>query len=180
MKVIALVGSIRKESYNHKLTRFIQKQYAEKVDIEIYPLNDIPIYNQDEELDPPENVGELKAKVLASDGVFIATPEYNHSIPGVLKNVLDWFSRGERVMAGKPVMVVGASMGALGTIRAQLHLRQVLHSTGVGALPLLGNEVLIGSVHTKMDESGNLRDEPTIKFIDQVMDNFIDWMKEHK
>lgn len=180
MKIIALVGSIRKESYNQKITEFIQQRYAEKLEIEIYPLNDIPIFNQDQELDPPAIVKDLKDKILASEGVLIATPEYNHSIPGVLKNVLDWTSRGEKVLDHKPVMVVGASMGALGTIRAQIHLRQILQAAGVKNLLLPGNEVLIGAVHTKVDEAGNLTDEPTINFLDIVVDNYIEWIKKHK
>lgn len=180
MKIIALVGSIRKDSYNHQLTAFIKQRYAGKVEVEICPLHEIPMYNQDLELEPPQIVQALKDKVAASDGVFIATPEYNHSIPGVLKNVLDWFSRGDRVLVGKPVMVVGASMGALGTIRAQIHLKQILQSGGVGALPLQGNEVLIGAIHTKMDEKGALIDEETLDFLDNVFESFIDWIETNQ
>lgn len=180
MKIIALVGSIRKASYNQKVTEYIKQRYAGKFEVEIYPLQEIPIFNQDFELDPPAIVKDLKEKILASDGVLIATPEYNHSIPGVLKNVLDWTSRGEKVLDHKPVMVVGASMGALGTIRAQIHLRQILQAAGVNNLLLPGNEVLIGAVHTKMDETGKLTDESTINFLDIVMENFTEWIQKHK
>lgn len=93
----------------------------------------------------------------------------------MLKNAIDWFSRVDLVMVNKPGMVVGASMGVLGTVKAQLQLRQILNSRGVGVLTLPGNEVLIGSVQNKMDEQGNLTDEQTIDFLDSVVHNFIEW-----
>lgn len=178
MKIVALVGSNRKESYNQKLTKFIQKRYQEKVEIEILPIADLPMYNQDDELTPPAVVTDIKSKVAKSDGILIATPEYNHTISGVLKNALDWFSRVDKVMVGKPVMIVGASGGALGTVRAQMHLRQILNSPGISALTLPGNEVFVGAVQEKMDETGNLTHEPTIQFLDGVVDNFIEWVKK--
>lgn len=178
MKIVALVGSNRKESYNQKLTKFIQKRYQEKVEIEILPIADLPMYNQDDELTPPAVVTDIKSKVAKSDGILIATPEYNHTISGVLKNALDWFSRVDKVMVGKPVMIVGASGGALGTVRAQMHLRQILNSPGIAALTLPGNEVFVGAVQEKIDETGNLTHEPTIQFLDGVVDNFIEWVKK--
>lgn len=178
MKIVALVGSNRKESFNKKLTLYIKERYADKVHIEILPIDNLPMYNQDHELDPPSIVKEIKRKVKESEGILIATPEYNHSIPAVLKNAIDWFSRGDRVMINKPIMIVGGSMGVLGTSRAQAHLRQILNSGGVAALTLPGNEVFIGNIHEKLDESGKLIDESTIKFLDKVMDNFIKWAEK--
>jgi NAD(P)H-dependent FMN reductase len=178
MKIVAIVGSNRKESFNKKLTLFIQKRYKERVDIEILPIEKLPMYNQDDELTPPEIVTEIKNKVLQSDGVLIATPEYNHSIPAFLKNALDWFSRVEKVMVNKPVMIVGATPGVLGTVRAQVHLRQILNSPGVGALTLPGNEVFIGNINEKLDASGDLIHQPTIQFLDSVMNNFIGWAEK--
>lgn len=180
MKLVALVGSNRKESYNKKLTTYIQKRYQEKVEIEILPIEKLPMYNQDDELNPQPIVQEIKAKVSESDGILIATPEYNHSIPAVLKNAIDWFSRVDKVMIKKPVMIVGGSGGVLGTVRAQMHLRQILNSPGVSALPLPGNEVFIGTLHEKLDDSGDLIHEPTIQFLDNVMTNFIDWVEKTK
>lgn len=180
MKLVALVGSNRKESYNKKLTTYIQKRYQEKVEIEILPIEKLPMYNQDDELNPQPIVQEIKAKVSESDGILIATPEYNHSIPAVLKNAIDWFSRVDKVMIKKPVMIVGGSGGVLGTVRAQMHLRQILNSPGVSALPLPGNEVFIGTLHEKLDDSGDLIHEPTTQFLDNVMTNFIDWVEKTK
>lgn len=178
MKIVAMVGSNRKESYNLMLTKFIQKRYQEKVEIEILPIAELPMYNQDDELTPPAIVTDIKKKVSICDGILIATPEYNHTISGVLKNALDWFSRVDKVMVGKPVMIVGASGGALGTVRAQMHLRQILNSPGIAALTLPGNEVFVGAVQDKIDETGNLTHESTIQFLDGVVDNFIEWVKK--
>jgi chromate reductase len=180
MKIVAIVGSNRKESFNKRLTLFIQKRYKGQAEIELLPIEKLPMYNQDDELTPPSIVTEIKTKVLQSDGILIATPEYNHSIPGFLKNALDWFSRVDKVMVKKPVMIVGATPGVLGTVRAQVHLRQILNSPGIGALALPGNEVFIGNINEKLDASGELIHEPTIQFLDSVMNNFIGWVEKVK
>ncbi|WML40123.1 NADPH-dependent FMN reductase [Neobacillus sp. OS1-2] len=178
MKIVAIVGSNRKQSINKKLVAFMKERYRDKVDIEILPIGNLPMYNQDDELTPSEVVTEIKKRVAESDGVLIATPEYNHSIPAFLKNALDWFSRVDKVMIKKPVMVVGATPGVMGTIRAQLHLRQILHA--LGALTLPGNEVLINAALEKIDTEGNMTHEPTLAFLDTVMDNFMDWVEKTK
>ncbi|WP_312753529.1 NADPH-dependent FMN reductase [Rummeliibacillus suwonensis] len=177
MKVVAIVGSIRKESYNMMLAKFIQKRYADKFELEILKLNDIPMYNQDIENDAPQVVLDFKAKVKAADAVLWVTPEYNASIPGVLGNAIDWLSRVDKVMIGKPSFIMGASMGHLGTVKAQAHLRDILFAIGLGSPVLQGNEVYVGAAHTKFDAEGNLTDEGTVKFLDSVIDNFIEWMK---
>jgi chromate reductase, NAD(P)H dehydrogenase (quinone) len=178
VKIAALVGSNRKDSFNKKIALYMQKRYRAIVEIEILPIEKLPMYNQDDELTPPEIVTEIKKKVADSDGVLFVTPEYNHSIPAFLKNAIDWFSRVDKVMADKPVMIVGGSPGVLGTARAQMHLRQILNSPGISALTLPGNEVFIGAVHEKLDESGSLVHEPTVQFIDTVVDNYINWTKK--
>lgn len=176
MKIVALVGSNRKNSYNLKLAQYVQKKYKDQLDVEILSLNDIPFYNQDHEASPPASVKELAQKVADADAVLWVTPEYNYSIPGVLKNAIDWLSRGERVLVGKPSWIMGASMGVLGTVRAQQHLRDILFSPGVSSPLLPGNEVYVGVVHEKIDEAGNLHDEATQLFLDVVVNNFVKWM----
>jgi len=180
MKIVAMVGSFRKESYNQKLYRFIASRYQDKFEIEQLPIQQLPFFDQDEETHPPAIVTQVKEKIRASDGVLIITPEYNHSIPAVLKNALDWASRVEKVLINKPVMIAGASPGILGTVRAQEQLRQILKSPGVSAFTLPGNEVFVGQVHEKMDEQGNLVHQPTIDFLDEVVANFIDWIEKTK
>ena len=158
----------------------MKARYEDKLDIEILDIGEIPMYNQDNELNPPDIVKEIKAKIKASDGILISTPEYNHSIPAVLKNALDWFSRVDQVMIGKPAMIVGVSMGNLGTVKAQIHLRQILNSAGIGTITLPANEVFIGTIQDKIDESGKLVDEATKKYLDITMDNFIEWVEKIK
>lgn len=180
MKIVAMVGSNRADSYNMQLTKFMKDRYAGKVDIDILPIDQLPFYNQDEEMNPPEIVKEIRAKIKGSDGILFATPEYNASISGMMKNAIDWLSRVDTVMVGKPAMIVGASMGALGTVKAQMQLRQILNAPGVGTLTLPGNEVYVGSVHEKFDKEGNLTDESTVQFIDSVVKNFMNWSENAK
>lgn len=180
MKIVAMVGSMSKESNNKKVVKFMQKRYKDKLDIEILSIDKLPMYNQDIELNPPELVVDLREKIKSSDGILFATPEYNHSIPAVLKNAIDWFSRVEPVLIGKPSMVIGATMGNLGTVRAQVHLRQILNSGLVNTLNLPANEVFISTIHEKLDEKGNLVHEPTIEYLDQVINNFIKWIEKVK
>lgn len=178
MKIVAIIGSISKESYNKKLVEYMKGRYKDKIDIEILSINEFPMYNEDIELETPEVVKEVQDKIKEADGVLISTPEFNHSIPGVLKNALDWLSRVDHVMIGKPSMVMGASQGYLGTVKAQMHLRTILNSGGIGTINLPGNEVFIGSIQDKIDESGELVHDSTIEFLDGVMDNFIDWINK--
>lgn len=180
MKVVALVGSLRKESYNLQLAKTMQERYKGKLDIEIADIRSLPYFDQDEENNPPQVVIDFKRQLADSQGVVIITPEYNWSIPGVLKNAIDWASRVDRVLIGKPVMTAGVSPAMLGTVRAQLHLREILASPGVQAkvLPPGGNEILINFASQKFDEStGRLVDELTLGFLDGVVDKFIELIK---
>jgi chromate reductase, NAD(P)H dehydrogenase (quinone) len=177
MKVVAIVGSVRKDSYNRKLAEFIQKRYANQFELEILDISGLPLYNQDIENDAPAAVVEFKSKVKAADAVLWVTPEYNATIPGVLGNAIDWLSRVDKVMIGKPSWIMGASMGLLGTVKAQAHLRDILFAAGLQSPVLIGNEVYVGAVHTKMDHEGNITDEATVAFLDKVASNFQQWMK---
>jgi len=178
MKVAAIVGSIRQDSYNLKIARYIQNRYKSLFQLDILNIRDLPFYDQDIESAPPQPVIDFKARVAAADAVLWVTPEYNSTIPGVMANAIDWLSRVDRVMIGKPSWIVGSSMGLLGSVKAQGHLRDVLFSSGISSPLLPGNEVYIGLVHEKIDEKGELTDEPTIKYLDLVADNFVRWMKE--
>lgn len=176
LKVVAIVGSIRKDSYNLKVVKYIQKRYQDLLEIEILNIKDLPYYDQDFELDPPNVVKQFKKSVADADAVLIGTPEYNHSVPGVLKNAIDWLSRVDKVMTKKPTLIVGASTGMLGTIRAQIHLRQIMAAISANVLP--GNELLLNFVDKKLDDNGNLVDEPTISFLDSVIDEFVHWINK--
>ncbi|MCS7458782.1 NAD(P)H-dependent oxidoreductase [Paenibacillus doosanensis] len=178
MKIVAIVGSIRKESYNLKLAKYIQRKYKDRFELEILSIRELPFYDQDIENEPPAVVTEFKAKVKAADAVLWVVPEYNATIPGVLGNAIDWLSRVDKVMNGKPSWIVGASMGVLGTVKAQGHLRDILFASGVGSPLLPGNEVYVGAVHEKIDAEGNLTHEPTVNFLDTVVGNFITWYNQ--
>ncbi|PTL37477.1 NADPH-dependent FMN reductase [Alkalicoccus saliphilus] len=177
MKIVMIVGSIRKESYNQQVADFMTKRFKDKMTIEQLDIKSLPFFNQDEEEDPPETVKIFKNKIKEADGVLVVTPEYNHSVPGMLKNAIDWVSRGDRVMTGKPVMIVGATPGFLGTVRCQIHLRQIMAAPGVGGRVLPGNEVLIGGVNKKLDGEGGMTDTATVDFLDTVTDNFVKFVE---
>lgn len=177
MKLIALVGSLRRESVNLKLALTMQERYRGKFELEIANLGTLPFFDQDEEENPPASVRKLSEQIAAADGVLIVTPEYNWSVPGVLKNALDWLSRGDKVLIGKPVLAAGASPGMYGTLRGQLHLREILSSPGIQAvmLPPAGNEIAVAQAPQKFGEGGaRLTDERTLTHIDVVVDRFLD------
>lgn len=181
MDVVALVGSLRKDSYNLKLAKTIQERYANRFTLRIADIANLPLYNPDDEANRPEAVVELKRLVKESDAAIVITAEYNWSIPGSLKNALDWISRGERELRGKPVMTAGVTPTALGTVRAQLHLREILSSPGMWGriMPPGGNEVLINFAEQKFDaQTGRLTDETTLEFLDGVFDRFLEFCKE--
>lgn len=173
MKIATIVGSISQHSLNMKIAKFMQKRYKEKLTLEIMPLDHVPIFNRDIELTPPEIIRRYREIIKSAEGALFFCPEYNHSIPGVLKNALDWFSRVENVYIGKPAMIVGATPGMLGTIRAQVHLREVLNSGAIAVNLLPQNEVFIANALEKIDEEGNITDEGTLKFLDKTVENFI-------
>lgn len=178
MNIVAIVGSLRKESYNKKVALFIKERYKDKLNIEILYLNDLVLFNEDIEENPPHAVLDFKERIKKSDGVLFVTPEYNHSIPGGLKNALDWCSRVDRVLVGKPTFIAGASNGNIGTTRCQAELRKILNSPGIAALNLPGNLFLLGNIQDKFDEKGNFNDERSIKYFDKVVDNYIEWAKK--
>jgi len=175
MKIITIVGSIREESLNKQLALTIQERYQDKFNMDILDIKPLPFYNQDEENNPPQSVLEFKKNVAEADAVLFITPEYNWSIPGVLKNAIDWMSRVDKVLAGKPVMLAGAAGGPMGTIRAQMHLRQILSGQQVNMMPPAGNEILIGFANQKFN-SGRLTDEATLTFLDGIIDKFVDFV----
>lgn len=162
-RVLALSGSLRADSYNTALLRAAAELGAGTVRIDLHPgLGELPLYNQDlESGELPSAVRELHQRVLRADALLIATPEHNASIPAALKNAIDWLSRmpdGAEI-AGKPTAIVGASPGPLGSVRAQLALRQILGS--VGADVLAKPEVIVFQAHERFDDAGTLTDDYT-------------------
>lgn len=178
IKVTAIVGSIRKDSMNRKLVEFIQQRYADKLTITLAPLNDVPMFNPDIEETPPQAAKDFKNQVKEAEAVLFAVPEYNFSIPSVLKNGIDWLSRAGLDLRGKPAFIVGSSMGVLGSVRAQMHLRDILSNPSLSPMLLPNNEVYIGAIHEKLNENGEIIDKATIDFLDKVVDNFVDFYQK--
>ncbi len=177
-RIATMVGSISKNSLNMKLAKFMQKRYQDRLTIEIMPLDEVPIYNRDHEEQAPEIIKKYRKIIKEADGALFVTPEYNHSISGVMKNALDWFSRVENVYIGKRAMIVGATPGAMGTVKAQIHLRQILNSGGLGLHVMPQNEFFLANADEKFNEAGEITDEATLKFLDQTVEHFITYLKE--
>jgi chromate reductase len=169
MKILGISGSLRAGSYNSMALRAAQKLAPAGTSIEIADIRAIPLYDEDARAaGDPAAVTALKAQVRAADAVLLVTPEYNFSIPGVLKNTLDWLSRPpEPPFDGKPVAIMGASTGPLGTARVQYHLRQVL--VFMNTFTVNKPEVFIGQAATKFNAEGELTDEMTAKFIGDLL-----------
>ncbi|NML43127.1 NAD(P)H-dependent oxidoreductase [Ramlibacter sp. G-1-2-2] len=169
MKVLGICGSLRKASYNAMALRAAQKLAPAGMEITIADISAIPFFNDDvRAAGEPASVAALKAQVREADALLIATPEYNFSVPGVLKNVLDWMSRPpEPPFEGKPVAIMGASGGPLGTARAQYDLRKIF--VYMNTFTVNKPEVFIGSAQTKFNAEGEPTDEATKKFIGDLL-----------
>jgi chromate reductase len=157
--ILGISGSLRRQSYNSAALRAAVGLAPAGAVVEIFDLDGIPIFNQDEESTPPARVVELKRRVREADAILFVTPEYNYSVPGVLKNAIDWASRpyGDNAWEGKPAAIMGASVGAIGTARAQYHLRQIFVFLNI--FPVNQPEVMIGDAAQRFDAEGNLTDE---------------------
>ncbi len=175
IRILGIAGSLRRESYNRAALRAAAQLVPEGALLDIFELDGIPLFNQDDDQQPPAQVVELKRRIREADAVLFVTPEYNYSIPGVLKNAIDWASRpyGDSAWNGKPAAIMGATVGALGTVRAQYHLRQIL--VFLNMFPLNQPEVMIGSAHTRFDQAGNLTDETAQELIRQLLQNLLAW-----
>jgi len=180
ISILGFTGSLRKGSYNKALLRAAMEVIPADAQLEIFDLEGIPLFNQDMENQPPEKVKEFKAKIRAADAILIATPEYNYSIPGVLKNAIDTASRpyGDNAFDGKPVAIMGASVGMLGTARAQYHLRQSL--VFLNLYPLNQPEVMVPLAQEKIDQNGRVTDQKTREKIKELLEALVIWTRKLK
>jgi chromate reductase, NAD(P)H dehydrogenase (quinone) len=175
--ILGIAGSLRRQSYNRSALRAAQQLLPEGAALEIFELDGIPGFNQDEEQNPPAKIVELKKRVRAADAILFVTPEYNYSVPGVLKNAIDWASRpyGDSAWDGKPAAIMGASIGNIATARAQYHLRQMFVFLNI--FPLNQPEVMIGNAAERFDENGNLTDETTKDYIRKLLQSLVEWTR---
>ncbi|MGZ3495101.1 MAG: NADPH-dependent FMN reductase [Thermodesulfobacteriota bacterium] len=178
--ILGFAGSLRKQSYNRALLSAANEMVPENATLEIFDLAGIPPFNQDLENEPPEKVRDFKARIRAADAILIVTPEYNYSIPGVLKNAIDWASRpyGDNAFDGKSVAMMGASIGMLGTARAQYDLRRSF--VFLNMYPMNQPEVMVPFAQNKVDENGRVTDEKTRKKIRELLEALVSWTKRTK
>jgi chromate reductase len=181
MKVLGIAGSLRVGSLNRSLLRAAQELTPPGMEITVFDLAPIPLYNADVEAKgDPEPVTALKAAIRQADALLFVTPEYNFGVPGVLKNAVDWASRPPRdsALKGKPAAIMGATLGTGGTGRAQMQLRQAFVFTQTHAL--VSPEVLVARAQDKFDASGRLTDEPTRKSVGKLLEALADWAPRFK
>jgi chromate reductase len=177
-QIAVVVGSLRKDSFNRKLADAIVKLAPPEFSFQQVQIGDLPLYNQDDEANQSESVKRLKNEIKSAHGILFVTPEYNRSIPGVLKNAIDNASRpyGQNAWAGKPAGVIGASIGAIGTAMAQQHLRNVLVFLDV---PTLSQpEAFIQAKDGLFDKAGNIGADSK-QFLQNWMDKYVAWVKKH-
>jgi chromate reductase len=172
LKLAIVVGSNRRESINRKLAQALSKLGADAFAATFVRIDDLPMYNQDNEQPVPANVARFKGEIEAADAVLFVTPEHNRSIPAVLKNAIDWGSRpwGQSSWPGKPAAIIGAAGGAISTAIAQSHLRSVLGS--ISSMHVLGGETYIQFKPELIDDKGNVTDESVRTFLKTFMGNF--------
>ncbi len=178
LKIAVAVGSLRKDSFNRKFANAIVKLAPPELTFKQLEIGDLPLYNQDDDANPAEQVKRLKSEIRQSDGLLFVTPEYNRSIPGVLKNAIDHASRpyGDSAWVGKPAGILGVSIGPIGTAVSQQHLRGVLAYLDV---PTLGQpEVFIQAKEGLFDADGSIG-EGSRKFLSGWMDRYVAWIKKH-
>ena len=177
-QIAVIVGSLRQDSFNRRLATAIAKLAPAEFSFKQVQIGDLPLYNQDDDAHPADSVKRLKAEILAAQGLLFVTPEYNRSMPGVLKNAIDHASRpyGQSAWAGKPAGVLGVSVGAIGTALAQQHLRNVLAYLDV---PTLGQpEAFIQAKEGLFDEDGAIG-AASQPFLQTWMDQYVAWVKKH-
>src|SRR5712691_12586543 len=179
MKVLGISGSLRRDSYNRALLSAAAELFPDDAELEVWDgLKAVPPYDEDDDVNPaPPAAAQLRDALAGADAVFFATPEYNSSVPGQLKNAIDWASRplATNVLRNKPVAVVGASTGAFGAVWAQAELRKVLAATGARVVE---GEVAIGHAPTRFDEAGRLVDENLREELDEVVHALVDAVRE--
>lgn len=171
VRIRGIAGSLRSQSYNRSLLEEALHLLPDGASLEMVEIGSLPLYDQDQEAAPPASVGLFRRSLREADAFLIATPEYNYSVPGVLKNAIDWASRAPETLAKKPLAIIGASSGNFGTVRAQLHLRQIAVSADMR--PLNKPELLIQRAHEKFDADGRLLDETTREILREILEKLV-------
>lgn len=180
MKLVAIVGTNSDRSTNRKLLKFMQKHFSDKADIEVLEIKQLPAFNEPEDKLAPAEVQAFSEKILEADGVIISTPEYDHTIPAPLASALEWIAYTSRALINKPTMIVGASLGLLGTSRAQAHLRQILDAPELKARVMSGTEFFLGHSEQVLDDDYNLNNPEKVAELEEhfaEFQNFVELTK---
>ena len=178
MKLLEIVGTNADKSYNRELLEYMQRHFQQESTIEIAEINNLPLFKEQAVgVELPKAIAQLAGRVEAADGVVIGVPEYDHSIPAALKSVIEWLSCTIHPFDGKPIMIVGTSLGIQGTSRAQDELRRILNAPGVAANVLPGNEFMLSFAPKAFDSAGSLADEDTVKFLESCFKHFMQLIK---
>ena len=172
MKLVAIVGTNSYRSTNRKLLKFMQKHFSDKADIEVLEIKQLPAFNEPEDKLAPAEVQAFSEKILAAAGVIISTPEYDHTIPAPLASALEWIAYTSRALINKPTMIVGASLGLLGTSRAQAHLRQILDAPELKARVMPGTEFLLGHSEQVLDDDNHLNNPEKVAELEEHFSEF--------
>ncbi|MCF8565061.1 NAD(P)H-dependent oxidoreductase [Alicyclobacillus tolerans] len=180
LKIVGIAGSLRKQSYNRQLLKIAGELLPKEVEFVIADISAIPLFNEDLENDLPGPVVDLKQTVQSADAVLFATPEYNGSISGVLKNVIDWLTRprGQSSVSGKPAGIIGGTTGMFGAVNAQMHLRHILSLLNMYVIPQ--PLVLVSQIQNKLDAQGHLTDATAQQFLQQHLDRLVQAAKRIK
>lgn len=180
IRILGFAGSLRRGSFNKSLLSAAAELVPDGAELATFDLEGLPLFNQDDESKPNAKLAGFKAAIRSADAILIVTPEYNYSMPGVLKNAIDCASRpyGDNAWEGKPAAVMGASIGMLGTARAQYHLRQTC--VVVNMFPLNRPEVMVTFAQDKIGKDGRLNDEETRKKIRELLESLVAWTRQLK
>lgn len=173
MNYLAILGTNSDESTNRTLLQFMQKHFMQDAEIELFEIKDLPAFYELEDEPVPTEVAHLNEKIKQADGVIIATPEYDHAIPAVLKSALEWISFTTQPLIDKPVLIVGASHGTLGSSRAQAQLRQILDSPELAARIMPSSEFLLGKSQSAFDSMGSLVSAEKREELEEVFREFM-------
>lgn len=176
MKLVAIVGTNSDRSTNRKLLKFMAKHFADRADIEVLEIKELPAFNEPEDRTAPAAIAAFSEKIASADGVIVATPEYDHTIPAPLASALEWIAYTSRALINKPTMIVGCSLGALGTSRAQAHLRQILDAPELKARVMPGSEFFLGHSEQVLDDDFNLNDFEKVAELEEHFSEFQDFV----
>lgn len=177
MNLIAIVGTNSARSTNRKLLKFIKTHFTEQASIKLVEIDDIPAFNEPSDRQAPTQVQILSDKILSEDGVIISTPEYDQSIPAVLKSVLEWLSYTTQPLIDKPVLITGASLGSLGSSRAQAHLKQILDAPEIKARIMPSAEFLLAHSGQAFDNEGQLTNSEKVAELETIFAEFIQFVE---